>query len=184
MKQRTGNTNPRGRGRTLLIALVLLILYAYAVQVTRIDLDEPLEATRQRNLVSMLRELARPDLFTYATETVSTDLSIRMPCPEDVKASQISSRGRTFLLAPNCASTTQDVLVFQGSGLPPNESGVLRWYPAGAQTTRTLVQFESDADGEARVTFTMPDIRETAEPQRIEIVEVTSRQLTGLSETA
>ncbi len=184
MKSPKKNGKQNNRWRNLLILLALVVLYAYATEVTKIDLREPLEPRRQQNLVGLLRELARPDLLAYENETLSTDVSIRMPCPEEVKASQVVNEGRTVLLIPNCASTTQDRLSLQGEGFPPNASGIVRWYPADSDTTRRLAEFRADGNGVFRVDFTMPDIRETADPQRIELQEVTAEHITGISDTA
>lgn len=169
--------------RKLLILLAVIGLFAYATAVTQIDLQEPLSPKRQENLVSLLRELARPDLLAYENETLSTNVSIRMPCPEEIKASQVINEGRTVLLIPNCATTTQDVLSLQGEGFPPHASGLVRWYPAESETTRRLASFKADEQGTFRVDFTMPDVRETADPQRIELLEITARHVAGLSET-
>jgi phosphonate ABC transporter permease subunit PhnE len=179
-----GRKRPRRRWRNLLIGLIVFVVFAYAVQVTRVDLTEPLKPQRQQNLVSLLRELARPDLLAYETETRSMSVSIRMPCPEEVRGSQISSGGRTILLAPNCATTTQDVLTLRGEGFPANARGSIRWYPEGVGTTRTLATFRADGNGRFQSTFTMPDIRPSTEPQRIELVETLSRIPVGPSKTA
>lgn len=183
MKSPGNKGNKQNRLRNLAILLALLLLYAYGTEVTQIDLREPVKPRRQENLFGLLRELARPDLFSYETETLSTNLSIRMPCPEEVRASQVQNEGRTILLIPNCANTTQDPLSLQGEGFPPNASGILRWYAAGSDTTRRLASFRADANGVFRVDFSMPDIRETADPQRIEVLETTSQRISGLSDT-
>ncbi len=183
MKSPKNEGKKKNRWRNLIILVALVLLYAYATEVTKIDLREPLEPQRQENLVELLRELARPDLLVYENETLSTDVSIHMPCPEDVKASQVKNEGRTVLLIPNCATTTQDVLSLQGEGFPPHASGIVRWYPADSDTTRRLAEFRADAGGVFRVDFTMPDIRETADPQRIELLEVTAEHITGASDT-
>jgi len=167
--------------RTVLFIIAGVLLYAYAFQVTDVNLEEPLRPQRQRNLISLLREMAQPDFFDFDEETRITTLSIRMPCPEVPRASQITIEGRFVLFSPNCASTTQDVLTIRGEGFQPNVRGIIRWYPAGATTTRTLASIRADQNGDFSVSFTMPDIRETDETQRIEVVEVTGRRLEGFS---
>ena len=169
--------------RTILLVVLAVIVYGYAVDVTNINLNEPLQPQRQANLIDLIRELARPAIFTYATETRSNDISIQMPCPEEVRGSQVTAEGRQIQLVPNCATTTQDVLTLLGEGFPPNARGLLRWYPPGSATTRNITEFRANADGAFQVSFTMPDIRATEEPQRIEIVEVLSRRITGFSNT-
>jgi phosphonate ABC transporter permease subunit PhnE len=169
--------------KTAVIILVIFLLYAYGLQVTEVDLEEPLEPKRQENLVSLIRSLAQPDLFEYETETRSTAVSIRMPCPEEIKGSQVSIEGRTVLMAPNCATTTQDQITISGDGFLPNADGLIGWLPPGATTTRRIADFKVDANGHLELAFTMPDIRETEEPQKLEIVEVVDRRIVGLSDT-
>jgi hypothetical protein len=50
--------------RNILLMVFGFLLYAYAVQATEVNLRRPLEPQRQENLVNMLRDLARPELFT------------------------------------------------------------------------------------------------------------------------
>lgn len=169
--------------RTFLWVLVAILVYAYGVQATEIDLDEPLEPQRQANLIGLIRQLARPDLFEYDIQTRSTNISIRMPCPEQVRGSQITVEGRTIVLAPNCATTTQDVLQLTGEGFPPNIEGVIGWHPAGSTAVRRLTTFKADNTGRFSVNFNMPDIRATEDPQRIEVAEVLERNIAGISDT-
>ncbi len=167
--------------RILLIAVAIVVVYAYAMDATEINLEEPLKPKRQENLVSLIRDLARPDIFSFRNETHSTNISVRMPCPVEVKGSQVTAEGRVLVLAPNCASTTQDVLTLSGEGFEPNVQGAILWHPAGSDTTRRLAELRTDDEGNFATTFTMPDIRETEEPQRIEVVEVLSKSITGFS---
>ncbi len=175
--------SPRHRVRNILIAIGLIVLFAYAIDVTEVDLEEPLEPQRQENLTSLIRELARPAFFTYANETSSINMTIRMPCPEEVRGSQIASNGRVLTLAPNCASTTQDPVTLIGEGFSGDARGAILWYPLGATTTRTLAEFRADDDGNFSETFTFPDIRPSEEPQRIEVVELLESRISGLSPT-
>lgn len=170
--------------RMLIFIIAGVLLYAYAFQVTDVNLEEPLKPQRQNNLISLLREMARPDFFDFDEEIRSTNLSIRMPCPNVPQASQVTVEGRFVLFSPNCASTTQDVLTVSGQGFQPNVRGIIRWYPASATTTRTLTSIRADRNGNFSASFTMPDIRETEETQRIEVVEVTGRTLDGFSSTS
>jgi phosphonate transport system permease protein len=173
----------RRRIITILIGVAIFVLFAYAVDVTQINLEEPLEPKRQENLVGLIRELARPNLLTYENETRSVNVSLLMPCPEEIKGTQVTVEGRLVVMRPNCASTTQDTLQMDGTGFSENAQIVLRWQPIGSQTTRTLATFKANDQGEFAIDFTMPDIRESEEPQTIEVVEGIDRTLTGLSET-
>ena len=162
----------------------LVLLYAYAIDVTNVDLQEPLEPQRQNNLVEMLRELARPDIFAHDTETRSTALSIRMPCPEEVRGSQISLEGRQLTFTPNCVTTTQDFVTLEGQGFQPNATGYIRWIPIGSTTTRRLIEIRIDRNGNFTSRFTFPDVRPSEEPQRLDVVEITAQRIVGLSDTA
>ena len=167
--------------RTIIFIIAGVLLYAYAFQVTEVNLEEPLQPRRQTNLIGLLRELARPDFFDFDEELRSTNVSIQMPCPEEVDSSEATLEGRVVVLSPNCATTTQDVLTVTGEGFAPNVQGILRWYPLGTTTARSLTPFRADAQGNFTISFTMPDIRPTEEAQQIEVVEVVGRTLEGFS---
>jgi phosphonate ABC transporter permease subunit PhnE len=180
----TNKPNGRFPFRTPLIILALVLLYAYAIQITRIDLQEPLEPQRQQNLTSLIRQFARPDLFAFENETRSTNISLRMPCPEEIRGSQVTFEGRIVVLTPNCATTTQDPLTLSGEGFQSNVQGAVFWYPVGANTPRRVADIRANAEGSFAIQFTMPDIRPSEEVHRLEIVEVTDRRITGASDTA
>ncbi|MCB9444731.1 MAG: hypothetical protein H6669_10895 [Ardenticatenaceae bacterium] len=167
MSDKNKNGRSRPWWKTAVIILIVFLLYAYGLQVTKVNLEEPLEPKRQENLIGLLRSLARPDLFAYQTETRRTAVSIRMPCPEEIKGSQVSIEGRQVLMAPNCVSTTQDRITLTGEGFLPNANALIAWLPPGSTTTRRVAEFKIGADGQFDVTFTMPDVRETEEPQKI-----------------
>ena len=169
--------------QTLLISAIIILIYAYAMDATQINLEEPLKPKRQENLVTMIRELVHPDIFSFKNETRSTNISVRMPCPVDVKGSQTTVEGRVLVLSPNCASTTQDVLTLRGEGFQENVQGAILWYPAGSDTTRRLADLRTDDTGNFTTSFAMPDIRETEEPQQIEVVEILNQRITGFSES-
>lgn len=168
---------------TILIAIAAIVLFAYAVEVTQVNFTEPLEPQRQNNLVELLRKLARPNLLTYENETRSTYVSLLMPCPEDIKGTQVSAEGRQVTMIPNCVSTTQDELQMQGQGFEKDAQIVLRWQPNDSQTSRTLTTFKADEQGDFAVAFTMPDVRESDRPQTIEVVEGIARNISGISDT-
>jgi phosphonate ABC transporter permease subunit PhnE len=180
---------PKSRGRTLLNSIgrglafvAVVVTLAYAIDVTQINLQTPQDPRRQEVTTRVVRALARPDFFTYNEESRAMDISIRMPCPEESRDSQISLAGRTIFLSPNCATTTQDTLQITGEGFRPNTSGIIRWHPPGVTvTTRALASFRTDGEGNFSTSFTMPDIRITDEPQRIEVEEKWTTGISGLS---
>lgn len=183
MKDNNPENNPNRRWLRYIIIGLIVLLYAYGVQVTKVNLEEPLQPQRQRNVVGLLRELAHPDLFDYNTETRRVTMTMIMPCPEELKGSQVTSEGRLLLLAPNCVSTTQDPMTLTGEGFPANADGVVFWYPLGSDTARRVTAFKADGEGNFSATFTMPDVRPSEEVQRLEIVEVVDRTISGMSDT-
>lgn len=170
---------------TIAIGVFVLLLYAYGTDVTEVNLEEPQDPSRQEVARRVVRALARPDFLDYEEETRGMDITIRMPCPELVNESQMSLGERQTTLTPNCVTTTQDTLILTGSGFRPRTSGIIRWYPPGAvQTTRALSTFRTDADGNFVAEFTLPDIRPTDEPQRLEVEEKWRVGIAGLSESS
>jgi len=169
--------------KTAVIILAIFLLYAYGLQVTKVNLEEPLEPRRQENLIGLIRSFAKPDLFAHETETRRTAVSLRMPCPEDIKGSQVSMEGRQLLIVPNCATTTQDPITITGSGFLPNAEVLIAWTPIDTNSTRRIAGLKATDSGEIEVTFTMPDIRASDVPQTLEVVEVVDRRIVGLSDT-
>lgn len=55
--------------RTFLLIVLAVIVYAYAVETTRVNLDTPTQPSRQAQLFTVLRLLARPDIFTRDAAT-------------------------------------------------------------------------------------------------------------------
>jgi phosphonate ABC transporter permease subunit PhnE len=179
----TNEPDGRSPWRTILIILGLVLLYTYAIQVTQIDLEESLEPQRQENLTSLIRDLARPDFFAYENETRTTSISLRMPCPEEIRGSQVTFEGRVLVLAPNCVTTTQDPLTLSGEGFQSNVQGAVFWYPVGANTPRRVADIRANAEGNFAIQFAMPDVRASEEPHRLEVVEVIDRRIIGASDT-
>jgi phosphonate ABC transporter permease subunit PhnE len=131
----------------------------------------------------LIRSFAQPDLFAHETETRRMAVSLRMPCPEEIKGSQVAIEGRQLLIVPNCASTTQDPITISGSGFLPSAEVLIAWTPIGTTSTRRVADLKASSAGEINVTFTMPDIRASEEPQTLEVVEVVDRRIVGLSDT-
>lgn len=80
--------------RSLMMVLTVIgifLVYSFATQATEVNLEEPLDEKRPETALRTLRALARPDFFTYHEEIRSMDITIRMPCGEEVKGSQTSN---------------------------------------------------------------------------------------------
>jgi phosphonate ABC transporter permease subunit PhnE len=167
-----------------LLVIIVILVAAYAVDVTQINLEEPQDPKRQEVTIRVLRALARPDIFVFDEESRITNITVRMPCPDDAKASQVTIEDRVVIMSPNCVNTTQEIVTLDGEGFRPRTGGIIRWYPPGVvETTRALSSFRTDANGNFSETFTFPDIRETEEVQRLEIDEKWRTGITGVSST-
>jgi hypothetical protein len=118
------NENKNGRFprwlKTAVIILVLFLLYAYGLQVTRVNLEEPLEPQRQENLVSLIRSFARPIFLPTRRKHGVRPFPCACPARKTVRGSQVSIEGRQLLMVPNCVTTTQDPITITGSGFLPN----------------------------------------------------------------
>ncbi len=183
----SGNNKPqrsRNTFRIVLYIVIAVLVYGIAVQVTEVNLEEPLEPKRQENLIGLIRDLVHPDFFDYENITRSINVSLYTPCPDEIKGTQVSIENRVLTLSPNCADTTQDRLIIIGEGFAPNIQGIVRWYPPNSQSTRVATQFRTDSGGNFQQVFTMPDVRPSEEAQRLEVIERLDRSITGLSETS
>ena len=174
-KKQEKTTRPFVRALSIFLGFILLfVLYAYAVDVTEINFEEPQDPKRQEVTTRVIRSLARPDFFEFNETKRAMNIPINIPCQGEVFASQFPPKedGRTVTLDPNCASTTQELITVTGSGFTPRTDGIIRWHPLGDEaTSRALSTFRTDADGAFVAEFSMPDIRESDETQRIEIEE-------------
>ncbi len=189
MEEKKNNETSPGRHalktflRFVLVIIAILVM-AYAVDITQINLEEPQDPRRQEVTIRVLRALARPDIFEFSEESRITNITVRMPCPEVPKASQVTIADRLVVMTNNCVNTTQDVVTLEGEGFRPRTGGIIRWYPPGVvETTRALSSFRTDADGNFLEDFTFPDVRETDEVQRLEIEEKWRTGITGVSST-
>lgn len=169
------SVNPLVKALFILGAFIFLfVLYAYAIDVTQINFEEPQDPRRQEVTTRVIRALARPDFFEFNEVTRAMNIPINIPCEGEVLASEFPPKedGRTVTLDPNCASTTQAIITIEGSGFLPRTDGIMRWHPPGDQATpRALTTFRTDREGNFVAEFSMPDIRESDELQRIEIEE-------------
>ena len=84
--------------RTALIATILFLVYSYSTQALEINLDKPLDPQRQETALRALRALARPDFFTYNEEIRTMDVSIIMPCGDEIVGTQATNSERVATL--------------------------------------------------------------------------------------
>jgi phosphonate ABC transporter permease subunit PhnE len=90
---------------TIIGAIVIFLVYAYAVQATQINLERPLDAGRQANLVRVLRLLADPDIFQVdeATGAVGASQTLTITLDrmvETILMALLASTAGTLLAVP------------------------------------------------------------------------------------
>jgi phosphonate ABC transporter permease subunit PhnE len=96
-------------------------------------------------------------LSPYSNETTAETFACTKEPPENLTATSVSQS--------EIELAWQDVSIFE-------------------TISRELSEFKTGDEGDFSVTFTMPDVREHEEPQRIAVVEIISRRITGLSDTS
>ena len=103
--------------------IAIFLVYSFATHATEVNLEEPLDPQRQATALRVLRSLARPDFFTYHEQTRSMDITIRMPCGDEIKGSQTSKGDRYRDYRPElCFDDAREYTVYveQVSGrIPP-----------------------------------------------------------------
>jgi phosphonate ABC transporter permease subunit PhnE len=162
--------------RTLLIVVVIGIVYAYGFQVTRIDLEEPKQPQRQRQLTNVIRALAHPDLTEYDTERLQIEAPIMVPCPEgEFTLPDLSQSGPAIQLAESCAEPGSEITV-TGSGFEPDEEVFLYFVPYKedvSQEVELRVANEAvkvDKQGNFSYPVTLKKDRTSENPQKIRAV--------------
>ena len=151
------------------IALILagILIYAYGWQVTDINLEEPQEVDRQKQVMRALRGLLNPDLFERDEDSHIAYTQFLMPCAEtSLPLSRVAKGQPYFTLSPNCGAT-RDEITIEGFNFRPYSDGYVRWTPPGG-STRSLGRVRTDGDGHFRNQLRVPSVSESDKPQTVE----------------
>ena len=143
------------RTRFLFFALLLISIYSYGWRVTEIELGE---LVRDAHLVKpLIRDLLRPDLFTFETETESAD-SYFVLSGQQLPLGQIKKdvQGPVLTLSSD-SGQIGNTLEVSGTGFRPNETGRIVWINSIEQEY-PLGLFETDAGGNFHSDIIVPPI--------------------------
>jgi phosphonate ABC transporter permease subunit PhnE len=122
-------------GRRLIIVLAIVIavvIYAYGVQVTDIDLEKPLETTRQDQVQRALRELLSPRIFTQDVnrQENAAAANFRMRCSDETIEQPTRQENAPYIVLSAACGESDEILVVEGFNFEPNASVNLLWnYP-------------------------------------------------------
>jgi phosphonate ABC transporter permease subunit PhnE len=144
-----------------------ILIYAYGWQVTDINLEEPQEANRQRQVMRALRGLLNPDVFERDRESHIAYAQFGVPCTETPPpAPEVVGDQPYFALSPACG-VSRDEITIEGYGFRPYSDGYVRWTPPGG-SARSLGRVRTDGDGHFKNQLRVPSVSESDEPHTVE----------------
>jgi phosphonate ABC transporter permease subunit PhnE len=148
---RPGTDSPRRSGRRSLYLflgiIAAIIVYAFGFQVTDVTLEEIRSESRQEQLVRVIRDLARPEIFTYERIATNTDTEIFLPCPAGGQtAPEVDPDSRHIVIEPSCVEPGGTITV-TGTNFSPNARGTLRQVPPEGDLELRLEEFQVAEDG-------------------------------------
>ena len=151
----------------VVLILVGILIYAYGWKVTDINLEEPREAQRQKQVMRALRGLLSPDLFERDEESHIAYAHFLMPCTGSPPAQPEATEGQPYVtLSPDCGVAKEKITI-EGFNFRPYSNGFVRWTPPGG-STRSLGKVRTDANGYFNNQLRVPSIKESDEIQIVE----------------
>jgi ABC-type phosphate/phosphonate transport system permease subunit len=164
------DARPRSPVRVILYAVLILagiLVYAYGWQVTDINLEEPQEADRQKQVMRALRGLLNPDLIERDRESHIAYTQFRVPCSDGQVSAPEAPEGQPYLtLSPVCGAT-RDQITIEGYNFRPYSDGFVRWTPPGG-SARSLGRIRTDGDGHFKNQLRVPSVSESGEAHTVE----------------
>ncbi len=158
--------------RLFLFILLGLFIYAYGFEVTKVDLDDFRQESRQVSRIRVIRNLVQPDIFTHDYNESYLNIPFHLPCPEeDNGESATFSLNEMSISLPVCADLGAEIAI-QGDNLPKRSSGYIYFIPGiDPESTVALHKgtFTADGSGQFNVTIELPTDRASADEQFIRI---------------
>lgn len=135
--------------RFFVIALAVLSFYSYGWKVTEIEVGE---LFRDFHLVTpLVRELAKPDLFTREQETQIVEAEFFLSAKNKNNIPEKIEGAKPRLVLSRQSGEVSDTLTVRGLNMKPEESGVVYWvnaieqeFPLGTFTTDSAGAFQKD----------------------------------------
>ena len=162
-----------------LMILGILVVYAYGVQVTKVNLNEFRNPTRQQSRIRVMRALARPEIFEYEKEEFHVYTPIWVPCPAEAVTPPSPSPNEPYIvLVPPCGSPGDKIQV-EGFNFEPNTEGPLNFIPSSDPSYGVALQrgkVQTDAEGHFITTMELPD----RSSDEVQYIRITTRRIVGL----
>jgi hypothetical protein len=175
----TNNKKEGSRLRTVknvLVGIIVFITFAYGFQVTEINLEEPKEENRQKQLTNVIRALARPDLLAFDIDRIEVNAAILVPCPEtQFTLPDLSQPGPSIELSEACAEPGSEVTV-SGSGFEKGDDVLIFFVPFKEDVSEEVQlpladeRVRVDDEGNFSTVVVLRKDRTSAEPQKIRAV--------------
>ncbi len=131
-KTETSASSARRRLIIIIAVAIAVVIYAYGVQVTDIDLEKPLEPTRQDQVQRALRELLSPRIFSQDVSKVDNvaAASFRMGCSDETLEQPAAQEGAPSITLSASCGESGDTLTVEGFNFAPDSTVNLLWnYP-------------------------------------------------------
>jgi phosphonate ABC transporter permease subunit PhnE len=175
----TNNKKEGSRLRTVknvLVGIIVFITFAYGFQVTEINLEEPKEENRQKQLTNVIRALVRPDLLAFDIDRIEVNAAILVPCPEtQFTLPDLSQPGPSIELSEACAEPGSEVTV-SGSGFEKGDDVLIFFVPFKEDVSEEVQlpladeRVRVDDEGNFSTVVVLRKDRTSAEPQKIRAV--------------
>jgi phosphonate ABC transporter permease subunit PhnE len=175
----TNNKKEGSRLRTVknvLVGIIVFITFAYGFQVTEINLEEPKEENRQKQLTNVIRALVRPDLLAFDIDRIEVNAAILVPCPEtQFTLPDLSQPGPSTELSEACAEPGSEVTV-SGSGFEKGDDVLIFFVPFKEDVSEEVQlpladeRVRVDDEGNFSTVVVLRKDRTSAEPQKIRAV--------------
>jgi phosphonate ABC transporter permease subunit PhnE len=151
----------------IVLILAAILFYAYGWQATDINLEEPQEEQRQRQVTRALRGLLSPDLFERDAESQITYAHFLVPCADTSPSQPQVVEGQPYVtLSPDCGAI-KNTITIEGFNFRAYSSGYVRWTPPGG-SARSLGRVRTDGDGHFKNQLRIPSVSESDEIQIVE----------------
>jgi phosphonate ABC transporter permease subunit PhnE len=175
----TNNKKEGSRLRTVknvLVGIIVFITFAYGFQVTEINLEEPKEENRQKQLTNVIRALVRPDLLAFDIDRIEVNAAILVPCPEtQFTLPDLSQPGPSIELSEACAEPGSEVTV-SGSGFEKGDDVLIFFVPFKEDVSEEVQlpladeRTPVDDEGNFSTVVVLRKDRTSEEPQKIRAV--------------
>jgi phosphonate ABC transporter permease subunit PhnE len=162
---------PRSIRNGIYFTLAMLAI-AYAFQVTKVNLNEFRQESRQTSRARVARALARPDIFKFDQEVTTVNAPLYLPCPAGGAPQTTTDQSGPSISLPACAALGETIRV-EGFNFPAGAFGPIGFVPGNdPEYTLLLIkgEFEADSRGHFSVDIALPKDRASDDVQFIRVI--------------